>query len=81
MWSTEGFFDHAFLRFKDWLWKPAVEKAIDDFNLYDFDVVHFESGMDFLKNEFLCKVSKKGKENCMPLSWRGFKSKGCHAEN
>ena len=63
VWSTEGFFDHAFLRFKDWLWKPAVEKAIDDFNLYDFDVVHFESGMDFLKNEFFVQgLKKRGKK-------------------
>ena len=37
-----------------------MEKAIDDFDLYDFDVVHFESGMDFLKNEFFVQGLKKG---------------------
>ena len=27
--------------------------------MYDFDVVHFESGVDFLKNEFFSKELKK----------------------
>tara|TARA_B100001113_G_C21123044_1_gene628312 strand:- start:4756 stop:5844 length:1089 start_codon:yes stop_codon:yes gene_type:complete len=62
-WSTEGIFDHTFLKFKDWLWKPMVKKAINDFDLYNFDVVHFESGMDFLKNEFFVKeLKERGKK-------------------
>ena len=40
------------MKLKDQLWKPTIDKAIDEYALYDFDVVHFESGMDFLKNEF-----------------------------
>ena len=43
--------DKSFISFKDWLWKPIVEDAIKRYNLYDFDVFHFESGMDFLKQE------------------------------
>ena len=52
VWEPEGWFDSQFLKFKDWLWRPMVLKAINEHNLYDFDVVHFESGMDFLKDEF-----------------------------
>ena len=59
IWEPEGYLDLYFLKFKDWLWKPIVEKAIVDFGLYDFDVFHFESGMDFLKNEFFVKEIKK----------------------
>ena len=57
-WEPEGRLDKIFLKFKDWLWRPIVEKAIKDYQLYDFDVVHFESGMDFLKNEFFVKELK-----------------------
>lgn len=60
-WQPEGKFDSAFLAFKDWVWKPIVTKAIDQYDLYNVDVVHFESGMDFLKNEFFVRaLSEKG---------------------
>ena len=55
VWRPEGWFDALFFKFKDWLWRPTVEQAIQDYQLYDFDVVHFESGSDFLKNEFFVK--------------------------
>ena len=63
IWEPEGWLDKTFLKFKDWLWRPIVEKAIDDYQLYDFDVVHFESGMDFLKNEFFVKELKAREKN------------------
>jgi len=60
-WQPEGRFDSIFFTFKDWLWKPIVEKSINQYDLYNSDVVHFESGMDFLKNEFFVKaLSEKG---------------------
>ena len=55
LWRPEGFFDSSFFKFKDWLWKPKIEKAIKEYDLFDYDVYHFESGMDFLKNEFFVK--------------------------
>ena len=58
-WAPEGVLDKLFFRFKDWLWYPTVKKAINNFNLYDFDVIHFESGSDFLKNEFFVKNLKE----------------------
>ncbi len=57
-WKPEGRFDKLFLRFKDWLWLPIILEAIKKYNLYDFDVIHFESGSDFLKNEFFVKKLK-----------------------
>ena len=33
------------------IWRPKIEDAIEKFGLYEFDIYHFESGMDFLKNE------------------------------
>ena len=57
-WSPEGLLDKQFLDFKDSLWRPRVINVIEKYSLYDFDVVHFESGMDFLKNEFFVKKLK-----------------------
>ena len=63
VWKPEGWFDSIFLKFKDWLWRPVIEQAIQDYQLYDFDVVHFESGSDFLKNEFFVKeLHERGKK-------------------
>ena len=59
VWEPSGFIDKSFISFKDWLWKPIVEDAIQKYNLYDFDVFHFESGMDFLKDEFFVQKLKK----------------------
>ena len=59
IWRPDGWLDSTFLNLKDRLWKPVIYKAIDEYALYDFDVVHFESGMDFLKNEFFVKGLKE----------------------
>ena len=58
MWNYEGLIDKYFLKFKDFIWRPKIIKAIEKYKLYDFDVVHFESGMDFLKDEFFVKSLK-----------------------
>ena len=57
-WSPEGVIDKGFLNFKDKLWQPKVLSAIKKYSFYDFDVFHFESGTDFLKNEFFVKKLK-----------------------
>jgi len=63
VWEPEGWFDSQFLKFKDLLWRPKVLETIDKHNLYDFDVVHFESGMDFFKDEsFVRALYEKGKK-------------------
>jgi len=54
-WEPEGLIDNSFLKLKDLIWRPKIEEAIEKFDLYDFDIYHFESGMDFLKNEFFVK--------------------------
>ena len=44
VWKPEGILDATFLRFKDWLWCSKVESAIKEFDLLNFDVVHFYGG-------------------------------------
>ena len=63
LWRPEGLFDSSFFKFKDWLWRTKIEKAIKEYDLFDYDVYHFESGMDFLKNEFFVrKLNQLGKK-------------------
>ena len=62
IWEPEGVLDSVFLSVKDLIWKPIISEAIKKFNLVDFDVVHFESGMDFLKNESFVKKLRKNKK-------------------
>ncbi|MDP6684818.1 MAG: hypothetical protein QGH24_02615 [Candidatus Marinimicrobia bacterium] len=62
VWKPEGIIDTSFLRFKDWVWYPRVESAIREYDLLNFDVIHFESGMDFLKNEFFVKKIKEARK-------------------
>ena len=59
VWSPEGRFDKTFLAWKEKRWDKTIRKAISDHALYDFDVVHFESGMDFYKDARYAKELKK----------------------
>jgi len=77
IWEPEGVFDSIFLKIKDLIWKPIIFKAIKDFKLADFDVVHFESGMDFLKNEiFVKKLKKNGKKIICHYHGEDLRSRG-----
>ena len=59
VWKPEGRFDKAFLAWKEKHWDKIIQQAIETYSLYDVDVVHFESGMDFYKD---ARYAKKLKE-------------------
>ena len=48
---------------RDFLWSFKVEKAIKELNLLDYDIYHFEWGLDFYRNccfvERLKELNKK----------------------
>ena len=63
VWTPEGTIDKLFFIMKDATWKRKVKKAVDNFDLLNFDVYHFESGMDFFKDSsFAQKIKKRGKK-------------------
>ncbi|MFL3015597.1 MAG: glycosyltransferase [Candidatus Neomarinimicrobiota bacterium] len=77
LWRPEGFFDSSFFKFKDWLWKSKIEKVIKEYNLFDYDVYHFESGMDFLKNEFFVQqLNQLGKKIICHYHGEDLRSRG-----
>ncbi len=77
VWEPEGVFDNVFLKIKDMFWKPIVYKAIKNFELDKFDVYHFESGMDFLKNEsFVKELTKTNKKIICHYHGEDLRSRG-----
>ena len=77
VWKPEGFFDNVFLKIKDIIWKPIIYKAIKKFELDKFDVYHFESGMDFLKNEsFVKQLIRKNKKIICHYHGEDLRSRG-----
>jgi hypothetical protein len=63
VWEKEGVLDSLFLKIKDIFWRPITLKAIKKYDLYNFDIYHFESGIDFLKDEFFVKeLHRRGKK-------------------
>ncbi|MEA2076709.1 MAG: hypothetical protein U9O95_01665 [Candidatus Marinimicrobia bacterium] len=58
VWAPEGRFDRAFLAWKEKQWDKKIQAAIREYQLYDFNVVHFESGMDFYKDARFAKELK-----------------------
>ena len=77
VWEPEGVFDNVFLKIKDMFWKPIVYKAIKNFELDKFDVYHFESGMDFLKNEtFVKDLKNKNKKIICHYHGEDLRSRG-----
>jgi hypothetical protein len=77
LWKPEGFLDNLFLKLKDFIWKPIILRAIKKYDLYSFDIYHFESGVDFLKNEFFVKeLYKRGKKIICHYHGEDLRSRG-----
>lgn len=59
VWKPEGNFDASFLSWKEKIWDKRIQETIKTHHLYNVDVVHFESGMDFYKDARFAKELKK----------------------
>lgn len=59
IWAPEGHFDKKFLEWKEKNWDKIIARAIKKYELYNADIVHFESGMDFYKDARYAKELKK----------------------
>lgn len=58
VWSPEGMLDKHFLSWKEIKWNKIIQRAVHEYDLYDTDIVHFESGMDFYKDARFAKELK-----------------------
>ncbi|MCD6440255.1 MAG: glycosyltransferase [Candidatus Marinimicrobia bacterium] len=51
------------MEFRELIWRPKINHAIREYNLEDFDVYHFEWGLDFFRNAAFAKRMKaRGKK-------------------
>jgi len=62
-WKPNSYFERGYFLMRDFLWSFKVEKAIKELNLLDYDIYHFEWGLDFYRNcyfvERLKELNKK----------------------
>ncbi len=77
VWEPEGRFDKIFLAWKEKKWSKIIEKAIREYELYDFDIVHFESGMDFYKDaRFAREMKRRGAKIICHYHGEDMRSRG-----
>jgi glycosyltransferase involved in cell wall biosynthesis len=56
-------FEKSYYRVYDFLIQPKIERAISDFSLNDFDIIHYDGGLDFYRDSSQAlKWKKQGKK-------------------
>jgi hypothetical protein len=48
--QTKNIFDQTYYFLYDLFAQPKIEKAISDYGLNDFDIIHYDAGLDFYRN-------------------------------
>ncbi len=62
VWAPHSFFEKSFFSLRDWVWQNYIDPVIDKYKLFDYDIYHFEWGLDFYRDcRFAKKLSKDGK--------------------
>ena len=61
-WEPNSLFEKLFFVTRDWIWHYYIDPAINKYNLFDYDIYHFEWGLDLYRDcRFAKKLSIKGK--------------------
>lgn len=61
--QTKNIFDQTYYFLYDLFAQPKIEKAITDYGLNDFDIIHYDAGLDFFRNsKQALKWKKQGKK-------------------
>ncbi len=62
VWKPNSYFEKQYFRFRDWLWHFKIEKAIEELDLYNYDIYHIEWGLGFYRDgSFVKKLAEMGK--------------------
>ncbi len=56
IWQANSILEKLYFKFRDWVWSFYVEKAIRKYDLFDYDIYHFEWGLDFYRD---CRFAKE----------------------
>tara|TARA_Y100001970_G_C14227103_1_gene856374 strand:- start:1057 stop:2148 length:1092 start_codon:yes stop_codon:yes gene_type:complete len=61
-WVPTKYYEKLFFNFRDLVWEKIINIKLKDFDLFNFDIYHFEWGLDFYRNcSFIKKISALGK--------------------
>lgn len=61
--AVNNIFEKTYYKVYDFLIQPKIEKAIQDYSLNDFDIVHYDGGLDFYRDaRQAIKWKKQGKK-------------------
>ena len=61
--ESKNLSEKIYYKFYDFLIQPKIEKAISDYGLNDFDIIHFDGGLDFYRDSRQAlKWKKQGKK-------------------
>lgn len=61
--KPKNFLESAFFRFRDFRNKGKITSFIDNYKLYDYDIYHFDGGMDLFRDlRFAKELKKRGKK-------------------
>ncbi len=62
-WQPHSKAEETLIRFRDSFWEKKVERAIQDYNLADFDVYQLDGGLDFYRDaRFISGMKEGGKK-------------------
>jgi len=81
LWKSSGLAESLWFQFRDFVWSFYVEKAIEKYKLYDFDIYHFEWGLDFFRDlRFARRVKASGKKIINSYHGQDMRNRGVLAE-
>ncbi len=61
-WHPNTRFEKLYFQFRDWVWHFYIEPAIEKYGLMDYDIYHFDWGLDLYRNcHFAKRIAKLGK--------------------
>jgi glycosyltransferase involved in cell wall biosynthesis len=62
VWEPNSFLERNYFQFRDWLWSFKVEKAIEEYGLLEYDIIHLDWGLEFYRDcRFVKRLKKAGK--------------------
>tara|TARA_B100000676_G_C18056965_1_gene835087 strand:- start:793 stop:1887 length:1095 start_codon:yes stop_codon:yes gene_type:complete len=76
-WEANSSFEKLFFRVRDFVWSFKVEKALQNLKLFDYDIYHFEWGLDFYRDaNFAIRLKKLEKKIICTYHGQDMRTRG-----
>ena len=64
LWEPHSEIEKLYFSFRDWVWQKYIDPAINKYKLFNYDIYHFEWGLDFYRD---CRFAKQLYEDGKPI--------------